>query len=63
MRDTPRMDIFAACCVPVFVKSLKEAFFSCSVGKQNCLTKKMHITVSSKRAKYFASMSELGRGL
>ena len=27
MRDTPRMDIFAACCVPVFVKSLKEVFF------------------------------------
>ena len=62
MRDTPRMDIFAACCVPVFVKSLEE-LFTCSVGKQNCLTKKMHITVSSKRTKYFASMSELGRGL
>ena len=27
MRDTPRMDIFAACCVPAFVKSLKEVFF------------------------------------
>ena len=27
MLDTPRMDILAACCVPVFVKSLEELFY------------------------------------
>ena len=50
MLDTPRMDILAACCVPVFVKSLEELFYL--FGRKAKLPDKKYVTVSSKRAKY-----------
>ena len=50
MLDTPRMDILAACCVPVFVKSLEELFYL--FGREAKLPDKKYVTVSSKRAKY-----------
>ena len=44
------MDILAACCVPVFVKSLEELFYL--FGRKAKLPDKKYVTVSSKRAKY-----------
>ena len=50
MLDTPRMDILAAYCVPVFVKLLEELFYL--FGREAKLPDKKNVIVSSKRAKY-----------
>ena len=43
MLDTPRMDILAACCVPVFVKSLEELFYLFGREAKLCFLKTCQI--------------------